>query len=60
MKFDTTRLKRQVEEQPLLAAGIAAALLKGASEVIKVGVLAQNSRTNRKEVNRRIRKDRRR
>lgn len=59
MKFDTTNLKAQVEAQPLLAAGVAAALLKGVSELTKVAVMAQNSRTNRKEVNRRIRKDRR-
>jgi hypothetical protein len=53
ISFDTTNLKRQVEENPLVAAGIGAALLSGATKLINARSNARNSRTWAKEVDRR-------
>ncbi len=55
-KFDTTNLKKQVEEQPLIAAGIGAALLSGAAKLINARSGARNSKTWKKEVDRRRQK----
>lgn len=52
-EFDTTNLKKQIEEQPLIAAGIGAGLLSGAAKLINAGVGARNSKTWRREVKRR-------
>lgn len=52
-EFDTTNLKKQIEEQPLIAAGLAAGLLSGVSKLINAGVNARNSKTWRREVKRR-------
>lgn len=52
-EFDTTRLKHQIEEQPLVAAGIGAALLTGSAKLLNAVSAARNSKTWRKEVNRR-------
>jgi len=51
--FDTTNLKKQVEEQPLLAAGIGAALLSGAAKLLNANSARKNSNTWRREVKRR-------
>lgn len=53
IKFDTTRLKEQVEDQPLIAAGVAAALLKGVSSLLNANTARQNAKTWKKEVRRR-------
>lgn len=51
--FDTTKLKEQVEDNPLLAAGAAAALLTGISKLLDANTKRQNAKTWKKEVNRR-------
>lgn len=51
--FDTTKLKEQVEDNPLLAAGAAAALLTGFSKLLDANTKRQNAKTWKKEVNRR-------
>lgn len=54
LNFDTSKLKQQVEENPLVAAGIGAALLNGVAKLSKARTEAKNSKTYRKEINRRI------
>lgn len=51
--FDTTRLKAQVEENPLVAAGIGAALLSGAAKLMNANNGRRNSKTWSREVKRR-------
>jgi len=51
--FDTTRLKSQVEEQPLIAAGIVVGLLTGASKLLNANTARQNAKTWKREVKRR-------
>lgn len=51
--FDTTKLKAQVEENPLVAAGIGAALLSGAAKLLNANSARKNSTTWRREVKRR-------
>ena len=58
MEFDTKNLKRQVEENPLMALGIGTAALSAVAQVAKTVIAAKNARTWRKEVNRRTRKTR--
>lgn len=53
IEFDTTRLKKQVEENPLLAAGVLAGVLTGASKLMNANTARKNSKTWKKEVNRR-------
>lgn len=53
VKFDTTNLKKQLEEQPLVAAGIVAALLAGVGKVMNANTKRQYAKTWKKEVNRR-------
>lgn len=55
IQFDTTNLKRQVEEQPLIAAGIAAGLLSGVAKLMNANTSRKNSNTWKREVNRRER-----
>lgn len=52
-EFDTTNLKRQIEENPLMAAGVGAALLTGASKLLNSVTAHKNAKTWKKEVNRR-------
>lgn len=52
--FDTTKLKSQVEENPLIAAGIVAAILTGVSRLMNANTAARNSKTYKKEVDRRV------
>lgn len=51
--FDTTKLKAQIEENPLVAAGIAAAVLNGAAKLMNANTNRKNSTTWKREVNRR-------
>lgn len=52
-EFDTTRLKEQIETNPLAAAGVAAGLLAGASKLLNAVTARKNAKTWSKEVNRR-------
>lgn len=52
-QFDTTNLKKQVQEQPLVAAGIGAALLQGGAKALNAIANNRNSKAWKKEVNRR-------
>jgi hypothetical protein len=56
--FDTTRLKAQIEENPLVAAGIGAALLTGAAKLMNANTQRKNSKTWDREVRRRERTSR--
>lgn len=56
MKFDTTNLKRQVEENPLATAGVGAAILAGASKLLDANSRRKNAKTWRMEVKRRTKK----
>lgn len=53
--FDTTRLKEQVEDNPLVALGIGAALLGGVAKILNANTARKNARTWKKEVDRRSR-----
>lgn len=53
INFDTTKLKEQVEDQPLIAAGIAVALLNGASKLLNANTARRNAGTWKREVKRR-------
>jgi len=52
-KIDTTRLKEQVEDQPLLAAGIAVMALSGLTKLLNANTARQNAKTWKREVKRR-------
>lgn len=54
-EFDTTNLKKQVKQNPFLAAGIGAALLHGAADLMNANTNRKNAKTWKKEVNRRTR-----
>jgi hypothetical protein len=54
INFDTTKLKRQIEENPLVAAGVFAAVLQGGAKLMQANTQRKNSKTWKKEVNRRI------
>jgi hypothetical protein len=54
--FDTAKLKEQVEDNPLFAAGIAAGLLAGAAKLLNANTSRQNAKTWRREVKRREKK----
>lgn len=53
INFDTTQLKRQIEENPLVAAGVGAALLNGVAKLMQANTQRKYSKTWAKEVNRR-------
>lgn len=53
IKFDFTKTKEQIEDNPLIAAGIGAALLTGAAKLMNANTARKNSKTWAKEVNRR-------
>lgn len=53
--FDTTKLKEQAEDNPLVAAGLIAALLAGASKLMNANTNRKNSKTWTREVARRER-----
>lgn len=52
-EFDTTNLKKQVEENPLIAAGIGVGLLTGAAKILNAVTASKNAKTWRREVKRR-------
>lgn len=54
LNFDTTTLKHQVEEQPLIAAGIVVAALSGVAKLLNANTARKNSNTYRREINRRV------
>lgn len=56
MKFDTTNLKRQIEEQPLIALGVVSAALSGAAKLMNANSARRNSKTWKQEVKRRTKK----
>lgn len=56
INFDTTQLKRQIEENPLVAAGVGAALLNGVAKLMQANTQRKNSKTWKREVHRRMRK----
>ena len=49
-------LKKQAEEQPMVALGIAAAVLGAMGKLINANTNARNAKTWNREVNRRIKK----
>lgn len=53
LNFDTTNLKRQVEDQPLLAGGLVVAALATVSKVMNANTARRNSKTWSREVKRR-------
>lgn len=53
INFDTTKLKEQIEDNPLVAAGIGAALLSGAAKLMNANTARKNSKTWSREVKRR-------
>lgn len=53
ISFDTTKLKEQVEDNPLFAAGVLAGLLAGAAKLLNANTGRQNAKTWRREVKRR-------
>jgi hypothetical protein len=52
-EFDTTKLKTQIQDQPLVAAGIGAALLSGGAKALNAITNSRNAKTWRREVKRR-------
>lgn len=55
-EFDTSNLKRQVEDNPLAAAGVGAALLAGVAKLMDANTKRVNAKTYKKEVDRRVKK----
>lgn len=53
--FDTTQIKRVIEDNPLVAAAAAAALLNGAAKLMNANTQRVNSKTWKTEVARRDR-----
>lgn len=58
INFDTTKLKEQVEDNPLIAAGLLVGLLTGASKLLNANTARQNAKTWKREVKRRESKTR--
>lgn len=54
--FDTTKAKKQIEENPLVAMGIGAAVLSGLARLMNANTNRKNSKTWAKEVKRREKK----
>lgn len=52
-EFDTKNLKRQIEQNPLAAAGVGAAVLAGLSKLMNANTARKNAKTWSKEVHRR-------
>lgn len=55
IEIDTSKLKQQIADNPLLAAGVGAALLNGTAKLLDANTKRVNAKTWRKEVNRRDR-----
>lgn len=56
INIDTAQIRQKIAENPLVAAGIGAAVLKGCAELMNANTKRANAKTWRKEVNRRDRK----
>lgn len=56
INFDTAKLKEQVEDNPLIAAGIGVALLNGVAKLMQANTNRKNSKTWSREVKRREKK----
>lgn len=56
LNFDTANLKRQIEEQPLIALGVVSAALTGAAKLMNANTARKNSKTWKREVDRRQKK----
>lgn len=54
INFNTSTLKKQVEDNPLVAAGIGAAILNGAARLLNANTARKNANTWAKEVARRV------
>lgn len=54
MKFDTTKLKQQVEENPMLALAVGAAVITAAAKFLDAASAAQGRRAYAKQVNHRV------
>lgn len=55
INIDTTKIRQQIAENPLVAAGIGAALLNGTAKLMNANTKRKYAKTWRKEVNRRDR-----
>jgi hypothetical protein len=53
LNFNTDRLKQQVEENPLIAAGVGLGFLSGMTKLMNANTARKNSSTWRREVRRR-------
>lgn len=53
INFDTARLKEQVEDQPLVAAGIVVMALSGVTKLMNANTARKNASTWNREVKRR-------
>jgi hypothetical protein len=53
INFDTTNLKRQIEDQPLVAAGIGSSILYGGAKLLNALTARKNAKTWSREVKRR-------
>lgn len=53
----TDNLKLQIEDNPMLAVGVGAAAVTALSKLLNAGVGHRNSKTWKKEVNRRTKKN---
>lgn len=58
IEFDTTVLKRQIEENPLVAATIGAGLLTAAGKLMDANTRRKNQKVWKREVDRRTKKTR--
>ena len=56
INIDTTKLKQQIADNPLVAAGLGAALLNGAAKLMNANTGRKNAKTWRREVTRREKK----
>lgn len=56
LNINTANLKKQVEEQPLIALGVVSAALSGAAKLMNANTSRKNSKTWNREVKRREKK----
>lgn len=55
IEIDTTKFKQQIADNPLVAAGVGAALLNGAAKLMNANTKRQSAKVWKKEVARRDR-----
>lgn len=56
INIDTTKFKQQIADNPLVAAGLGAALLNGVAKLMNANTSRKNAKTWRREVVRREKK----